>query len=115
MTVNGELPLPPYADDSPTQIYNITVFLSSYDTGRNFTISNGTASDDESTYGDLLSQQPDSTVKHIDWTWPDCLVGEGRPDDEDSDRGLYNVSYLRLVTLTFLAAFSGTMSDNDRD
>lgn len=92
VTINGDLPLPPYDDDSPTQIFNITVFLYSYDTGRNFTISNGTATDDNSTLGDIMDQESGSTVKHIDWVWPDCLVGDGEPDDEDSDRGMYNVS-----------------------
>lgn len=86
------MPLPPYADDSPTQIFNITVFLSSYDTGRNFTITDGTASGNNETLGDIMTQQPGSTVKHIDWVYPDCLVGDGAPDDSDSDRGLYNVS-----------------------
>lgn len=35
--------------------------------------------------------EPSSTVKHVKWMWPDCLVGEGQPTG-DSDRGVYNVS-----------------------
>ncbi len=84
--------MPPYADDSPTAIHNVTMFLSSYHTGRNFTISNGTETEHNYTYTNIMLQQPDSTVKHINWIWPDCLVGDGAPDSEDSDRGLYNVS-----------------------
>ncbi|KAH6697377.1 hypothetical protein F5X68DRAFT_4234 [Plectosphaerella plurivora] len=89
---NGKLPLPPYADDSATAIHNITLFLSSYRTGRNFTISNGTATADNSTYGDIMLQEEGSTVKHLNWVWPDCLVGDGQPENDDSDRGLYNIS-----------------------
>lgn len=73
-------------------IHNITVFLYSYDTGRNFTITNGTRGRDGASLGDIMKQQESSTVKHIDWIWPSCLVGNGQPDDEDSDRGVYNVS-----------------------
>lgn len=85
------MPLPPYDPESPTHIFNITVFLSSYETGRNFTITNGTATENNATLGDIMLQQPSSTVKHLDWVWPDCLVGDGAPDSSDSDRGIYNV------------------------
>lgn len=91
MTTNGQMPLPPYDPESPTHIFNITVFLSSYETGRNFTITNGTATENNATLGDIMLQQPSSTVKHLDWVWPDCLVGDGAPDSSDSDRGIYNV------------------------
>lgn len=91
VTANGKLPLPPYSDDSPSQIFNITIFLSSYTTGKNFTISNGTASRDNASLGEIMAQESGSTVKHVNWVWPDCLVGNGQPDDDDSDRGAYNV------------------------
>ena len=91
MTANGQLPLPPLDDDSPSQIHNITVFLYSYDTGRNFTVTNGTAGEGDASLGNIMEQEPGSTVKHIDWVWPDCLVGDGQPDGDDSDRGAYNV------------------------
>lgn len=100
MSANGRLPLllPPYADDSPTKIHNITIFLYSYATGKNFTITNGTAtpgpsgSADNATLGDIMLSEPGSTVKHVKWHWPDCLVGDGQPTTVDSARGVYNVS-----------------------
>jgi hypothetical protein len=101
VTTNGRLPLPPYADDSATAIHNITLFLSSYRTGRNFTITNGTATADNSTYGNIMLQQEGSTVKHINWAWPDCLVGDGQPEGDDSDRGLYNVGTPGSSTASF--------------
>lgn len=91
VTANGELPLS-LEEDSPSRIHNITVFLYSYDTGRNFTVTNGTAGEDDASLGNILEQESGSTVKHIDWVWPECLVGNGEPDSEDSDRGAYNVS-----------------------
>ncbi|EEY18496.1 conserved hypothetical protein [Verticillium alfalfae VaMs.102] len=92
VTTNGEIPLPPYADDSPSGIFNITMFLSSYVTGRNFTISNGTATENNHTLGPIMLQEPGSTVKHVNWLFPRCLVGDGQPSGDDSDRGLYNIS-----------------------
>ena len=79
-------------DDSPSQIHNISVFLYSYTTGRNFTVALPGEDDDNGALGDIMEQENGSTVKHIDWTWPDCFVGDGQPSDEDSDRGVYNVS-----------------------
>lgn len=38
-----------------------------------------------------MLQEEGSTVKHVNWIWPDCLVGDGPPANGDSDRGLYNV------------------------
>jgi hypothetical protein len=92
VTAKGQLPLL-LEEDSPSLINNITIFLSSYDTGRNFTISNGTAGRDDASLGDIMDQEPGSNVKHINWIWPDCLVGDGEPQDgRPSDRGTYNVS-----------------------
>jgi hypothetical protein len=67
------------------------MFLSSYVTGWNFTISNGTASNGNASLGEIMQQEPGSTVKHVNWVWPDCLVGNGPPGNNDSARGLYNV------------------------
>ncbi|CAG9971384.1 unnamed protein product [Clonostachys byssicola] len=94
VTANGVLPLPPLKEDSASQIYNITIFLYSYDTGRNFTVSNATAVEDANlpSLGDIMKQETSSTVKHVNWIWPDCLVGNGQPSGKDSDRGTYNVS-----------------------
>jgi len=93
VTANGQLPLPPLEADSPSQIFNITVFLYSYATGRNFTVSNGTtAGEDDASLGNIMEQEPGSTVKHINWAWPDCLVGDGQREGDESDRGAYNIS-----------------------
>lgn len=98
VTANGQLPLPPLEADSPSQIFNITVFLYSYTTGRNFTVSNGTAAgEDDAGLANIMEQEPGSTVKHINWAWPDCLVGDGQPEGDDSDRGAYNASYACLT------------------
>ncbi|KAG7293003.1 hypothetical protein NEMBOFW57_003048 [Staphylotrichum longicolle] len=45
-------------DNSPTQIHYINIFLSSYDTGRNFTITNGTASANNASLGDIMLSEP---------------------------------------------------------
>jgi len=95
VTSNGQLNLPPYPAHPVSAIYNITIFLSSYTTGYNFTISNGTASTVNGvnvTVGEIMDQEPGSTVKHVNWIWPDCLVGNGVPQDNSSARGLYNIS-----------------------
>ncbi len=82
VSTDGRLPLPKdLASDSPSQIHNITIFLYSYDTGKNFTITNGTASANNASLGDIMLQEPGSTVKHVNWFWPDCLVGDGQPTD----------------------------------
>lgn len=68
------------------------MFMYSYETGRNFTISNGTATANNASLGEIMLQEPSSTVKHVEWTWPACLVGNGQPTTTDSDRGIYNIS-----------------------
>lgn len=92
VTANGKLPLPSNDDDNDddNQIFSIEMFLYSYVTGRNFTISNGTASANNASLGEIMAQEPGSTVKHVNWIWPECLVGDGAPEG-DSDRGVYNV------------------------
>lgn len=89
MTSDGQLQLPPYPADPVSAIHNITIFLSSYVTGKNFTISNGTATN--GSLGEIMQQENSSTVKHVNWVWPDCLVGDGKPSDSSSSRGSYNV------------------------
>ncbi|KAK5663244.1 hypothetical protein OQA88_3671 [Cercophora sp. LCS_1] len=90
VSTNGRLPLPPYPEDNPSAIHNITIFLYSYDTGRNFTITNGTNGNGGG--GDIMLQEPGSTVKHVKWMWPDCFVGDGQPRELRSARGVYNIS-----------------------
>jgi hypothetical protein len=92
VTSDGQLQLPPYPSNPVSAIYNITMFLSSYTTGKNFTISNGTATAGNASLGEIMQQEPTSTVKHVNWVWPDCLVGNGSPTGNDS-RGTYNVSH----------------------
>ncbi|KAF4455482.1 hypothetical protein F53441_2272 [Fusarium austroafricanum] len=91
VTANGKLPLPPHDEDDDNQIFSIEMFLYSYTTGRNFTISNGTATANNASLGEIMAQEPGGTVKHINWVWPDCLVGDGEPKG-GSDRGVYNIS-----------------------
>ncbi|KAH6666027.1 hypothetical protein B0J14DRAFT_605146 [Halenospora varia] len=92
VTSNGQLQLPPYPTNPTSAIYNITIFLSSYTTGKNFTVSNGTASGGNASLGAIMQQESGSTVKHVNWIWPDCLVGDGNPTGSNSSRGLYNIS-----------------------
>jgi hypothetical protein len=96
VTSDGQIGLPPYPSHPVSAIYNITMFLSSYATGYNLTISNGTALTTNAgnvTVGEIMDQEPTSTVKHVNWIWPDCLVGDGVPHDNSSARGAYNVGY----------------------
>ncbi|KAF3913671.1 hypothetical protein AA313_de0200303 [Arthrobotrys entomopaga] len=55
---------------------SITIFLSSYANDQNFTISNGTIPPSQwnnSYVAPVLSLEPGSTVKHVNWVWPACL------------------------------------------
>ncbi|KAL1896151.1 hypothetical protein Sste5346_004893 [Sporothrix stenoceras] len=93
VTADGKLPLPVnLASKSPSIIHNITMFLYSYDTKHNFTISNGTETGNGASLGPIMLQEITSTVKHVNWVWPDCLVGNGQPIALDSARGVYNIS-----------------------
>lgn len=110
---NGRLPQPPYAPNIESGIWNITMFLFSYTTGLNLTISNGTTDgwfnstseaaefhcNATTTQGfnnagcePIMAQEPGSTVKHVNWAWPDCFVGDGNHAVNASARGPYNVS-----------------------
>ncbi|KAL1987621.1 hypothetical protein VTN96DRAFT_3221 [Rasamsonia emersonii] len=92
---DGKLPWPPSTQSptSPTLFHSITIFLTSYTTLRNFTISNGSdiPAGSMAFVGPVLSLEPSSTVKHINWVWPACLVGSGS-DSSSSSRGAYNIS-----------------------
>lgn len=100
---NGKLPWPQSPDsDDDSVIQGINIFLTT--PSRNFTVANGTvpSGDDRSEtftspyVGPVMEQEPDSTVKHVNWYWPDCFAGEGDDDDdgdEDSARGDSNISF----------------------
>ena len=124
---DGRLPLPPYAPNFNTGISNITIFLYSYYTGLNLTISNGTTagwrnntSEAPEFYCNLTTnqnfqnagcqeivfQEGGSTVKHVNWAWPHCFVGNGGAVDglcgqggtvqdclDGTARGPYNVCH----------------------
>lgn len=88
---DGKLPVPPQNTDDPlTQIYNFTMFLTSNVRQKNFTISNITTSTPP--FANIMNQQPGQTVKHINFEWPECLVGNGNEDLESTARGDYNIS-----------------------
>lgn len=90
VTGDGRFDLPPYSKGFNTGFYNITIFLSSYDTGLNLTITNGTASAENASLGNILYQEPSSTVKHVNWVWPACFVGD--KSIENTSRGDYNIT-----------------------
>ncbi|CAG8082659.1 unnamed protein product, partial [Penicillium nalgiovense] len=73
---NGQLPWPASTQpDSSTRFHDITLFLTSE--SHNFTISNGTKPASNTSYvGPVLDLEPSSTVKHVNWIWPECLVGD---------------------------------------
>lgn len=89
---DGHLPWPP-TSNSPTALQNITLFLTSYAKSHNFTISNGTAPDNltNAYVGPIFDLEPSSTVKHVNWHWPACFVGQGS-SESNSARGDYNIS-----------------------
>jgi len=57
---------------------------------KNFTISNITTSTPP--FADIMNQESGQTVKHINFEWPDCLVGKNNDDDGVTARGDYNIS-----------------------
>lgn len=87
---NGKLPIDG-PSDSETEFHEITLFLTSNELEKNFTISNGTSSDSDAYVGPVLELEPSSTVQHVDWIWPNCFVGDGK-GGSDSARGDYNIS-----------------------
>ncbi|KAJ5716447.1 hypothetical protein N7493_008358 [Penicillium malachiteum] len=90
---DGRLSWPPSTQsaDSPTLFHDITIFLTSESQSNNFTISNGTTPPTNSSgyVGPVLDLEPSSTVKHVNWIWPECFVGTGT---DDNSRGEYNIS-----------------------
>jgi hypothetical protein len=104
---NGQLPWPPVnGSNIPTQFYNVTLFLTSYDLGHNFTISNATSSSGSLPFLNILQQEPGSTVKHVNWVYPlvssvppcqthltaQCLVSSTGSQTGPNARGVYNIS-----------------------
>jgi hypothetical protein len=123
---NGRVPVPPFPGNFRTGIAGINIFLTSTTTGLNLTISNGTfqgwdrdvfdtpeflcngtMSNGEKDAGcqQIMLQESGSTVKHVNWVWPECLVGNDGADNGDCAaggdlteclngvaRGAYNVS-----------------------
>jgi len=111
---DGKLPWPPstQSPNASTLFHNITIFLTSVEATKNFTISNGTVSvshangSGSSAYSPyvppVLSLEPSSTVKHVNWLWPSCLVGngdgngnengDGLNSSDNNARGAYNIS-----------------------
>ncbi|KKK14568.1 hypothetical protein P175DRAFT_0480270 [Aspergillus ochraceoroseus IBT 24754] len=87
---NGKLSLDP-SDDAATRFHEITIFLTSTEKEKNFTISNGTSTGSNAYAGPVLGLEPSSTVKHVNWIWPECFVGDGK-GSSDSARGNYNIS-----------------------
>ncbi|ORY10164.1 hypothetical protein BCR34DRAFT_458735, partial [Clohesyomyces aquaticus] len=88
---NGKLPVPPRNMDDPlTQVFNITLFLTSNVLLKNFTISNITTTTPP--LANIMDQESGQTVKHINFEWPDCLVGDGKEDIGTTARGEYNIS-----------------------
>ena len=88
---NGVLRVPPQSTSDPmSQLYNITLFLTSNTMNRNFTISNITGQTPP--FANIMQQEPGSTVKHINFEWPDCLVGDGKEAIGETARGEYNIS-----------------------
>jgi hypothetical protein len=87
---DGKLPVPPRSLSDPlTQVFNFTLFLTSVALQKNFTISNITTSTPP--LADIMSQELGQTVKHINFEWPECLVGDGQ-DTQGTQRGEYNIS-----------------------
>ncbi|KAL6150818.1 hypothetical protein ACJQWK_00560 [Exserohilum turcicum] len=88
---DGKLPVPPRNIADPlTQVFNFTLFLTSTITQKNFTISNMTTSTPP--LANMLNQEAGQTVKHINFEWPQCLVGNNNDDDGATARGDYNIS-----------------------
>ncbi|KAF2195784.1 hypothetical protein K469DRAFT_616646 [Zopfia rhizophila CBS 207.26] len=88
---DGKLPVPPLSTADPlTEIFNITLFLTSNTLQKNFTISNITTNTPP--FANIMLQEPGQTVKHINFEWPDCLVGDGKEDIGTTARGEYNIS-----------------------
>lgn len=88
---DGKLRVPPNDISDPlTQVFNFTLFLTSNSLQKNFTISNITTTTPP--FANIMNQEPGETVKHINFEWPDCLVGDGKEDINTTARGDYNIT-----------------------
>ncbi|KAF2011923.1 hypothetical protein BU24DRAFT_353391 [Aaosphaeria arxii CBS 175.79] len=88
---DGKLPVPPKDISDPlTQVFNFTMFLTSISQQKNFTISNITTTTPP--LANIMDQELGQTVKHINFEWPDCLVGDGQDQDGSTARGDYNIT-----------------------
>jgi hypothetical protein len=118
---DGKLPQPYFGSELHTGSQNITMFLFSTVTGINLTISNGTRSGwvndpnvgpdlqcgSNTTQGfqnagcqEIMAQEPGSTVKHVNWAWPDCFVGNGGNQFSNGIvRGSYNISIHQMFRI----------------
>jgi hypothetical protein len=105
---DGKLPVPPKDISDPlTQVFNFTMFLTSNTLSKNFTISNITTTTPP--LADIMNQEPGQTVKHVNFEWPDCLVGDGKEDIGTTARGEYNISIhqsFRLNGSDFYSVFN---------
>ncbi|KAF1979548.1 hypothetical protein BU23DRAFT_562959 [Bimuria novae-zelandiae CBS 107.79] len=105
---DGKLAVPPKDISDPlTQVFNFTMFLTSTTLLKNFTISNITTNTPP--FSDIMNQEPGQTVKHINFEWPDCLVGDGQEDIGTTARGEYNISIhqnFRLDGSDFYSVFN---------
>ena len=116
--VSGDGRPPPSPYDVETGLFSITLFLTSYITGLNLTISNGTTigwlnnsveppefgcnnglSSDFQNAGcqEVMLQESGSTVKHVNWIWPNCLVGDGGANDNNCGSGSDSASIQRCL------------------
>ncbi|GFN12347.1 propionyl-CoA carboxylase beta chain, mitochondrial [Aspergillus tubingensis] len=87
---SGDGQLTSSSSSSSTEFHTLHLFLTSTTTHKNLTISNGTTPSTNNTYvGPVLDLEPSSTVKHVNWIWPACFVGNG---GDKPPRGDYNVS-----------------------
>ncbi|KAL5535317.1 hypothetical protein ACEPAF_3411 [Sanghuangporus sanghuang] len=75
---------------APTRYDSLEIYLVSAQTRSNFTVSNGST---------LLTQEPGSTVKHLNWPLPSCM-----------SPGIYNLTYYESSHINNEAFFSVTPS-----
>ncbi|OCB86141.1 hypothetical protein A7U60_g6730 [Sanghuangporus baumii] len=73
---------------APTRYDSLEIYLVSAQTRSNFTVSNGST---------LLTQEPGSTVKHLNWPLPSCM-----------SPGIYNLTYYESSHINNEAFFSVT-------
>ncbi|KAB8205178.1 hypothetical protein BDV34DRAFT_105186 [Aspergillus parasiticus] len=85
---NGRLTSNP---SDATKFNDITLFLTSNELSKNFTISNGTDPKDNAYVGHVLEINPSTNVQQVNWNWPECLVGDEH-SGSGSARGPYNIS-----------------------